>query len=88
MRVIRCTLISFDGDESHAWIIDDKDTVKLLKPLELHNVGLDRLRPDTLSRNIELTSPVVSNLFRYMEEGSNLAGSPEQVNNMLNLFGK
>lgn len=85
---VRPSNMDFDGDESHAWIIDDKETVQLLKPLELHNVGLDRLRPDTLSRNIELTSPVVSNLFRYMEEGSNLVGSPEQVKNMQDLFGK
>ena len=84
---VRPSNLDFDGDECHLWFIDDKKTVKLMKPLELHNTALDRLRPDKISRNIELTKPVITNMFRFMEIGSNLFATPEQTKRMEDMFG-
>lgn len=83
---VRPSNLDFDGDECHLWFIDDKSTVALMKPLELHNVALDRLRADLISRNVEMTKPAITNVFRFLEIGDNLISDPEKDARMNSLF--
>ena len=71
----------------HLQFVDDKRTFELLKPLELHNVALDRLRPDTVSRNVEITKPVFSNLCRYLESADSLMATQAEEKEMYDLLG-
>lgn len=57
-----------------------------MKPLELHNVALDRLRADLISRNVEMTKPAITNVFRFLEIGDNLISDPEKDAKMNSLF--
>lgn len=84
---VRSSNLDFDGDEMHLQFVDDKRTFELLKPLELHNVALDRLRPDTVSRNVEITKPVFSNLCRYLESADSLMATQAEEKEMYDLLG-
>jgi hypothetical protein len=84
---VRSSNMDYDGDMVHLMVLDEVRLVELLRPLEYHNVVLDRLHPEKISKNVELTKPIFGNLSRYMEVGDNLEGTPEQIRTMEHLFG-